>query len=335
MLLHNASSTWGSGQSRHLPPMPIFNTQILDSALHPPFAGPEEVELVVGIASLKNCSGRYVETACTLVAAVLEYEINVRDGNAITFARSANEARLVELPNNTHVNSNDAEIPLIFTALGAFLDGQIFSNVSMVPASDPREQGAAVMPEQDSFNNFATRYAVQMAICESEFRDPTADILSDFNNLMVRSAISAAGFSNSTASQDPGVTLSQNVTANQTLTMNVFHSDLEWFAGAVILQVFAAVSILPVFYGFWKLGLRATMSPLDVAKAFEAPLLKDVNSAAGSRGIVRAVGDLKVRLGQVTEQQVDDLEKRFTRSKLAIAEAAGVVTPQKGTRFDA
>lgn len=315
--------------------MPIFNTQILDSALHPPFIGPEEVELVVGTASLKNCSGRYVETACTLVAAILEYEINVRDGNAITFARPASEARLVGLPNNTHVDSNDTEIPLTFTALGAFLDGQIFSNVSMVPASDPREQGAAVMPEQDSFNNFATRYAIEMAICESEFRDPTADILSDFNNLMVRSAIIAAGLSNSTAGQGNGVTLNQNITANQTLTLNVFQSDLEWFAGAVIFQVFAVLTIIPVYFGFWKLGLRATMSPLDLAKAFEAPLLKNVNSAAGSRGIVKAMGDVKVRLGQATEQRVDDPEKGFVRSRLAIAEADGVVTPQKGTRFDA
>ena len=76
------------------------------------------------------------------------------------------------------------------------------------------------------------------------------------------------------------------------------------------------------------------MSPLDVAQAFEAPLLKNVNSAAGSRGIVRAMGDVKVRLGQVTEQRVDDPEKGFVKSRLAIAEADRVVTPQKGTRFD-
>ena len=41
------------------------------------------------------------------------------------------------------------------------------------------------------------------------------------------------------------------------------------------------------------MGVRVTMSPLEIAKAFEAPLLNNVNSAAGSRGIVNDMGDVK------------------------------------------
>lgn len=77
------------------------------------------------------------------------------------------------------------------------------------------------------------------------------------------------------------------------------------------------------------------MSPLEIAKAFEAPLLNNVNSAGGSRGIVNEMGDVKIAFGTAEAKVVDErLGKEFTTSRLVVAEADRVVRPRRGMRFD-
>jgi hypothetical protein len=141
---------------------------------------------------------------------------------------------------------------------------------------------------------------------------------------------------------DEGLTADQSVQAHQTETLNVFHSDLRWFAGAAAIQIVALILILPVFYGWWKIGLPdLTLSPFHLAKLFDAPLLRDVNSNTGARGIVRDVGSLPVKLGLVETPTYPDtgfnelstmgLQRRASR--VGIAESQRVAVPWKGMRF--
>ena len=44
-----------------------------------------------------------------------------------------------------------------------------------------------------------------------------------------------------------------------------------------------------------------TLSPFDIALAFNAPLLGGINSTAGVGGIVEEVGDLRLKFGAVGE----------------------------------
>jgi hypothetical protein len=97
-----------------------------------------------------------------------------------------------------------------------------------------------------------------------------------------------------------------------------------------------------VFYGWWKIGLPdLTLSPFHLAKLFDAPLLRDVNSNTGARGIVRDVGSLPVKLGLVETPTYPDtgfnelstmgLQRRASR--VGIAESQRVAVPWKGMRF--
>lgn len=100
-------------------------------------------------------------------------------------------------------------------------------------------------------------------------------------------------------------------------------------------EILAILAVAPVYFGWWKLGVRVTMSPLEIAKAFEAPLLKNVNSTVGSRGIVSEMGDVNVAFGAAESKVVDNrLGKEFTASRLVIARADRVIRPRKGMRFE-
>lgn len=349
-LQHNRSATWGSGVANGVAPMPLFNIQLADN-LHsspdePPYVGPEEVILQTGIANFSDCTGSYVERHCALVAAILEHDVMVQEHNVIRFLRAPSEGKVVAMANNTYVNSS-APLPLNLTisGLGAFLAGHVFANATMEPADDARETGSEIMPGRHSFNNVVDSFTISSNLCLSQFADPTTAVLDQFNNLMFRAAIEAAksttNYDHTSPQLDPGLALSQSVSAAQTRRVNVFASDLRWWSGAALLELLAVVAILPVFWGYWRLGLRVTMSPFEIAKAFEAPLLKEVGSASGSRGVVKGMGDVKVKFGTADEQYerlgddtgADEEEKGCTTGTLIIGEADDVTTPRTGTQF--
>jgi hypothetical protein len=65
---------------------------------------------------------------------------------------------------------------------------------------------------------------------------------------------------------DPGVEVKNNVTGKLQSPINVYASDFRYFAGAAAVQLFSILVILFTFYGYWRLGRAATLSPLEIAK---------------------------------------------------------------------
>ena len=181
--------------------------------------------------------------------------------------------------------------------------------------------------------------------CNVGFTDPTDDIVSGLNSMMFSAGVLAGTWRNATQLIDKSLSVNQTVQVQQTRTQNVFHSDLGWFAGAAAIQTLTILLILPVFWGWWSIGVELTLSPFQTAKMLDAPLLKHINSAAGATGITNEMGDRKLKLGLVgvpeyTPRPKDD-EKNLDRagesyatgSRIGITDAQRVVRPQKGMRF--
>ena len=164
---------------------------------------------------------------------------------------------------------------------------------------------------------------------DTSFTDPMPDILWSFNHLMLRCAVKAATWSNVTRLLDDGVSPEQSVPAQ--VTQLAFHSDLRWFAGAATLQIAAIVFILPMFWGFWRMSSDTSLSPLNTALAFGSPLLRDVDSQDGAKGVVKEVGNMKVRFGHIIDDtspaESEEEEDRAARPRLGFAEARDVLTP--------
>ena len=82
---------------------------------------------------------------------------------------------------------------------------------------------------------------------------------------------------------------------------------------------------LSTILGWWNIGVELTLSPFHTAKAFDAPILRGVNFAAGSPGIINEIGDTRLQLGAVDvqgfENHVIDLRARqqdVNRSRIGI-----------------
>lgn len=69
-----------------------------------------------------------------------------------------------------------------------------------------------------------------------------------------------------------------------------------WWAGAVVVEILTIFILLPLFMHWWRLGRIRSLSPFELALAFDAPLLRDVPPNAGAEGVIDQVGDVRVQL---------------------------------------
>lgn len=127
----------------------------------------------------------------------------------------------------------------------------------------------------------------------TSWSDPTDDILKAIRELSFRTSLYAAA--------DPslahlGNQVDPRLMSNQTLLYTgysykaVYSTDWRYMAAGLVVAILAVLSVLPLFYGFWELGRHVSMSPLEIANAFEAPLLVDIGSNCNAREIMREAG---------------------------------------------
>jgi hypothetical protein len=83
--------------------------------------------------------------------------------------------------------------------------------------------------------------------------------------------------------------------------------------------VIVCLSILPTYWGWWHLGRPVSMSFLEIAKAFDAPLMQRANPNGTADDHLRSVGDTRVRYGShataVEELESDTTERLSHRPK--------------------
>jgi hypothetical protein len=126
--------------------------------------------------------------------------------------------------------------------------------------------------------------------CHLRFNDPFDYIMNKTRDLMFRKALADA---NSTAIQA--------VTVDVQSSTNVYHTNYTFVAIAVIITLLSIVFVATTFYGYWELGREVSMSPLEIAKAFDAPLLAMEDSNNDSKALVKSIGNKAVRYGVIVE----------------------------------
>ena len=99
----------------------------------------------------------------------------------------------------------------------------------------------------------------------------------------------------------------------------------------------AVLFVAPLFYGYWSLDNVALLSPVEVALAFDAPLVKGASSATGARGVISKMGEVEVKYGAVRQHAGGLGEVKGSDSpayRLGISRSESVTTPMEGMRFD-
>ncbi|MBE7179797.1 MAG: DUF3176 domain-containing protein [Terriglobus roseus] len=283
-VLSNGSLALGEGTS-------VDGFDVFESRFRWSVNVPSNFSIGVAYKPTLDCSGDLIVSNCSLRTAKVRYPVIV-DGNASTIA----------LDPHTDIFSDEVLERYILTA-PALTGANIFSGIWLGLQNKFSSSGhlrfvGAVGYEFTSSGNLATQYAVvngsrsesNTAIgssCDVYFRDPMAELLAGARNLMFRLSVAAAN----------ETTPLQTLTAVDTQQRAVFRTQYAYMGGALALTLVALVMAAALFKGYAELGRSMTMSPIEVAKAFDAPILKGSDSNARVKTLIKQTGKRSVKYG--------------------------------------
>lgn len=156
--------------------------------------------------------------------------------------------------------------------------------------------------------------------CELDQQSPISNIGYSLNDLMVRASMRAAtvwSYDDDNFSM-PVRSAVQYHRQGQSISSLYYTTDWAFGGAAMGVIFFCVLCVLPSYYGFWQLGRKVTLGPIEVAGAFQAPVMQ--HPAVATNGevdqFVKEIGQRKVRYGQVEGEQ-----------RLAVAPPTDVVRP--------
>lgn len=117
--------------------------------------------------------------------------------------------------------------------------------------------------------------AMPAARCSSDpkdysFDDPMVDTINVYRDIAFRMSLQAAAEENEGLS-DKDAKVFQEVGSRSHQSMARYAMDKAALAVAVVISLIGPVATLMLFWGWWKLGRRFTMSPLEMINAVLAP----------------------------------------------------------------
>jgi hypothetical protein len=134
------------------------------------------------------------------------------------------------------------------------------------------------------------------------FSDPTDYMINQMHQIAFRTSLQAAK-DNATASK-----AQQTVRYRGNSAPTIYSTNFKLIAAAAVLNNLAVIAILMTFKGWWTLGRKFSLLPLEFARAFSAPLLRGADSNATWREISEQVGKRNVKYGEISDETASDAE---------------------------
>jgi hypothetical protein len=148
--------------------------------------------------------------------------------------------------------------------------------------------------------------------------DPTPGIIDGIRELIFRTAIAATN-----------TTTQQIFPATDTVALTVYVSHYGYLAAALIVMFLGVCLVFPIFVGWWQLGRKVSLSPMEIANAFEAPLLIENQASGDVKMLLKGVGSMDLRYGEVARLLDNSQEIR----RLAIARSETTIKPARGVAY--
>jgi hypothetical protein len=271
------------------------HTHIFDidfSRYNDPFGYPT-LELAVVYASEidEYCNGVLNTVTCQLRASLVNYPITIQNGTI-----DINSQRYNVSPSGTPYSSpGDAANAPEGTSAGpltslAFLGLEYYKSSATVSYSSAANFFSVTYNGRGSFDYFDTNSSDYLpSRCQFQWMDPHQDIIAIFQSVM---------FWNAYGSEvNPPISFTA-LQEGQTL---VYKSEYAFLAIATVLIILSLFSVATLLWGWWDLGRPVSLSPLEIAKAFGAPMLADAPDDA--KGIIQSVGERSYKYGEVGDDE--------------------------------
>lgn len=307
---------------------------------------PNNISLAIKYKDKADCTGNLMINECSITLATVKYPV-VIDGNKSTIALDPKTDIFDdEIMSYGNITIENRQGPTTLGGIYRALDNKFNSTARLrfigAVGYEFLTKGATAVQYINTDELMKTVSPFNSGFCAVRFNDPTGDIITSARELMFRTAIAAATSNSSIQAQ--------RVLASQIATRAVYTSHYQFLAIATLVTAVAVLLVLVTFHGYWHLGRSTTMSPLETAKAFNAPSLRNADSNAEVDTLVKELGSHGVRYGavisgsggEVSEAAMKEFSQVTTtlldpnaphQMRLEISNQALPQLPRKGWKF--
>jgi hypothetical protein len=167
--------------------------------------------------------------------------------------------------------------------------------------------GSALLTNDPS-TVYAARYEASTdedPLCGTTWTDPMPDMIQTMQNLAFRTTVAMTTAPDSLfAPELTGAALAdlrsnwtQRVPITGYRTLPVYQTSPLLVALGVALSLIGVVAVIPLYYGFWEMGRKVSMNPLEIARAFGAPVMEDLDGNTTSDMISVERGGMAIKYG--------------------------------------
>jgi len=284
---------------------------------------PEVISVKTAYRASPDLSGLLVVRNCRLRAALVRYPLELSGGQVKLPGRAPSTrndtVRLLNILGEFQGAGNS--LPSTFGGIALAANALYGSNVTIGVVSGLYTLGSQGIM---GYTYIDEAKSAMSGYSGTVWRDPGPDIINAIREMTFRSAVVT-----SAANQTRPRQLASE--GSQTVVTGVYRSRYGYLAAVLVLDCLFAVAMAPLFSGWWTLGRSGTgsnrgytLSPVETARAFAAPLLADSPEVADSNApmarVLDRVGSREVRYG-------------VSGGKLGISEADSVHPPLAGERY--
>jgi len=163
--------------------------------------------------------------------------------------------------------------------------------------------------QEDAYDD-VTGYDTVDWSCPYSYDDPISSIVGGLNTLTFITAddlYNRPAYNSSFTDDQASAYYNSSVhyvQAIQHLNEVHYQTNYNYMIGAIVSTIICVLGVLPAYWGWWELGRKVTLNPIEVANAFEAPALAAVHSGNGhADDVVRAAGGQIVRYEEVLDEK--------------------------------
>jgi hypothetical protein len=297
-------------------------------------------QLIASKDDPSTCSGITYERYCTLTPAVVEYPVSVQNfAGGPKQDNGISDTNGISLIPNFNISIDDPNYPdgYLGKLIGQQFDGMKVvkdaykpydkrwdSNLQNIANFMSSDVGATVVMEYVKQGATGGAYAPNFKAggqdgslfgewmisfdpgngCAITVPDPLYNIAWDLNHLMLLSSMRAAVTYKFTEDSTVKKGTEQHYNGSMGLE-DVYYVTNWWYGGAAMITIFLCMLlVLPAYWKFWELGRDVTLGPIEIAGAFQAPILDHPTTAGRGevKAFVKDIGDRRIQYGEVQGQ---------------------------------
>jgi hypothetical protein len=274
-----------------------------------------------------NTEGDLEQHSCTLQSGIVDYAIVIKN-DSVTFQNSdwRNDTFVSDLYLDSYPQDDPTQGDFIIAGFASAATDLFASSVTMY-AGGVYGIVAAFTGLQANQYLKANADGTYPSYTNMSWNDPMDDMINSMREIALRTSIAAASNTSLAGSV-------QSVPYKGTSTQIVYVTNYHYTIIAAAVSFLGILAVIPTFWGWWEDGRKVSMSPLEIAKAFDTPLLSIIDGNATATEIVSHMGERRIKYGELVQlggQEIDGYTRQ--RPKLAFCDAGSVIRPRNGKTY--